>query len=153
LGAGDSRAYGFPLGGELRDQLLKTGDGFPQILQRLEWGVEAWSAAATGIGALISTAGEGATFGLDTPVTISFVTLTDFYGASSYVAGAASSGLRSFSNGNLSALRNFDVSSMVNLAAQAASSKFSSISKWGERIGDLAQQATDVALEARNRCP
>ena len=112
-----------------------------------------WAAFGTGVGAVVSTAGEGVTFGLDTPVTISFDTLTAFYGTASFVTGAAGSGLRSFANGNMTALRNFDVSSMVNLAAQAASSRFSAIRRWGERIGDLAQQATDVALEANSGCP
>jgi hypothetical protein len=47
---------------------------------------------------------------------------------------------------------NFDASQLANLAAKAAASKLPLVQPWAARIGDLAEQAADLALKAEEGC-
>jgi len=111
-----------------------------------------WLGFASGAGAVLSTAGEGFTFGGDTPVTITFGSMTTFFGVTSFATGAAAAVLNSYARGNTTALQNFNWSQLAGLAATAAASKLPFVKPWADRIGDLAGQATDLANSAKEPC-
>ena len=111
-----------------------------------------WIAFGGGVGTVVSGAGEGVTLGGDTPVTITFGSITGFFGSASFGTGAAAAALNSFANGNLGSIRGFDWSQLTNLAATAAASKIPFVKPWAETIGDLAEQGADLAAHAREAC-
>lgn len=47
---------------------------------------------------------------------------------------------------------NFNVTQLTNLAAKAAASKLPHLKPWADRIGDLAEQAADLAMKAKDGC-
>lgn len=111
-----------------------------------------WTAFGAGAGTLLAGLGEVPTAGLDTPGTITLAATTDFFGTVSVVSGGVAAALNSYASGNASAMWNFNVSQLANLAAKAAASKIPGIKPWAERIGDLAEQASDLALKANEGC-
>ncbi len=131
---------------------------FQQKATQLAQGFEAastaseWIAFGTGVGSVLSGAGEGLTFGADTPVTISFGSLTLFFGTASTLSSGAASALNSMASGNTTAVENFGWSQLTNLAATAAASKIPLLKPWAERIGDLASQGADLALKTQEVC-
>ena len=44
------------------------------------------------------------------------------------------------------------MSQLAYLAAKAAASKLPLVKPWVERIGDLAEQAADLAMKAKEAC-
>ena len=108
---------------------------------------------ATGIGTVVAGAGEGITFGGDTPVTLTFGSMTGFFGTASFVTGAGAAALNSFANGNMAALGNFNYSHLADIAVTAAASRVPGIASWAEIIGHLAEQGTAVSLTAQEACP
>lgn len=46
----------------------------------------------------------------------------------------------------------FDVSQLANIAAKSAASRLPLVKPWADRIGDLAEQAADLALKAKEGC-
>ena len=111
-----------------------------------------WLAFASGTAAVLSAAGEGITVGTDTPVTITFVSLTTFFTAASTGTAGSAAALRSFASGNPIAVANFALSQLANVTAAAAASKIPFIKPWAKRIGDLAEQAADLAHQAKEAC-
>jgi hypothetical protein len=112
-----------------------------------------WIAFGGGVGTVVSGAGEGVTFGGDTPVTIAFGSITGFFGTASFGTGAAAAALNSFASGNLGSIRRFDWSQLTNIAATAAASKIPFVKPWADTIGDLAEQGADLAAKAQEACP
>jgi RHS repeat-associated protein len=111
-----------------------------------------WLAFGSGVGTAASGAGEGITFGGDTPVTITFASLTAFFGTTSAVTSLAAGTLNAFAQGNTTALQNFVWSSLVNLATTAAASKIPGMERWAATLGDLASKAFDVTHNAEEAC-
>ena len=109
-------------------------------------------ALGSAAGTAISGAGEGVTFGLDTPVTVTFGSMTTFFGAASFGSGAAASALNSFARGNGTAMRDFNWTQLTNLAATVAAGKIPGVKNWAEVIGDLAEQAADLAVTGGEAC-
>lgn len=114
--------------------------------------VTGWLSLGSGALTVVSGAGEGVTFGTDTPVTISFAGMTGFFGTSSFGTGALAATLNSFASGNTGALMNFDASNLINLSANAAASKVPGVRAWADTIGDLVEKATDLAVKANEAC-
>jgi RHS repeat-associated protein len=111
-----------------------------------------WIAFGTGVATALSGAGEGITFGGDTPVTITFGSMTGFFGTASVITGGAAGALNSFASGNLTSLNNFGWSQLANLTAKAAASRIPAVERWSETIGDLAEQASDLTQNAAEVC-
>ena len=111
-----------------------------------------WTAFGSGVLTVLSGVGEVPTAGLDTPVTITSATVTDFFATTSFVTGSIAATLKSYASGNSSALWNFDASQVVNLATAAAASRIPFLKPWAERIGDLAEKAGDLASKAEEGC-
>jgi RHS repeat-associated protein len=111
-----------------------------------------WIATGTGIGTVFAGVGEGLTFGFDTPVTITFGSLTGFFGTTSLVTGAGAAALNSFAGGNTTALQNFEWSQLANLAAKAAATGIPLLKPWADTIGDLAEQGADLSVAAAEAC-
>ena len=111
-----------------------------------------WLGFGFGAGAVLAGAGEGITLGGDTPVTLTFGSLTTFFGTTSALTGAAAAALKAYASGNTSAISNFNWSGLATLAATAASSKLPFLKPWADRIGDLAGQAADLAASAKEPC-
>ena len=109
-------------------------------------------AFGSGVVTALSGAGEGVTFGLDTPVTVSFVTLTGFFGTASTVTGQVGAALNSFAAGNLTALRGFGWGRLANLSVMAAASRIPVAARWSDALGDLAEQATELSNNAQEAC-
>jgi len=105
-----------------------------------------------GIGTAVSVAGEGITLGLDTPVTITFGSVSGFFGASGFGAGAAAAVLNSFARGDIASIRSFDFNQLSNLAAQAASSRIPFLKPYAELIGDLAEKGAGIAAASEEVC-
>lgn len=89
---------------------------------------------------------------MDTPLTITFGAATDFFATVSFVTGEASSTLKSYASGNTGALWHFDTSQLANLAAKAAASRIPVVRPWADRIGDLAEKASDLAMQSDEGC-
>ena len=104
------------------------------------------------MGVVVSGAGEGVTFGGDTPVTITFGSIAGFFGSASFGTGAAGAALNSFARGNLGSIRSFDWGQLTNLAAKAAASRIPFVKPWAETIGNLAEQGTHLAAHAQEVC-
>ena len=111
-----------------------------------------WLAFGAVLGTAISGAGEGFTFGGDTPVTVSFGAATDFFGTVSLTTGTIVSGLNSFAAGNTNALSNFDWNHLAGIAATAAASRIPGLASWAETIGHLVEQGADLANRAGVVC-
>jgi RHS repeat-associated protein len=111
-----------------------------------------WIAFGTGAGTVLAGVGEGPTGGVDTPGTITLGGMTDFFGTVSVVSGGAAATLDSYAAGDTRAMWNFNVSQLANLAAKAAASRLPLVKPWADRIGDLAEQAADLALKAKEGC-
>lgn len=111
-----------------------------------------WIAFGSGVGTALAGAGEGISFGGDTPVTITFGSMTTFFGVASFATGAMGSALNSFASGNMDAARDFNSSQVTNLIAQAATSRIPLVARWAETIGDLAEQAADLGATAKEAC-
>ena len=62
----------------------------------------------SGLGAALAGAGEGVTFGIDTPVTVTFGSATGFFSVASILTGAAAATLDSWASGDSTALAKFD---------------------------------------------
>ncbi|MGH8191882.1 MAG: RHS repeat-associated core domain-containing protein, partial [Rhodanobacteraceae bacterium] len=107
-------------------------------------------ASALGVG--IAGYGEGPTFGIDTPVTVSFGSAMDFFGAAALFTHASGAVLSSFASGNLTAIGNFDFSSIAGIAANAAASRIPGVSGFAENVGQMAEQAADIAADAQAAC-
>jgi len=108
--------------------------------------------ALSGVGTFVAVAGEGPTFGFDTPVTVTFGSMTAYFGTAATVTGVFAAGLNSFAGGNLSAINSFNVSHLVGLGASAASSKIPGISGLQEVIAGLSEQAASVVAKAKEAC-
>ncbi|MES1190872.1 MAG: SpvB/TcaC N-terminal domain-containing protein [Steroidobacter sp.] len=111
-----------------------------------------WLAFGSTLGTAISGAGEGVTFGIDTPVTVSFGSMDLFFSTTSFVTGAAASTLKSFANGNLDAVRDFNGSQVTNLSVAAMAKNVPGGARWAEVIGGLAEQIADVTQKAKEAC-
>jgi len=111
-----------------------------------------WIAFGSAVGTALAGAGEGISFGGDTPITITFGSMTTFFGTASFTTGAIASALHSFASGDMTAVRNFNSSQVANLIAQAASSRIPLVGRWAETIGDLAEQAADLGATATEAC-
>ena len=111
-----------------------------------------WLAFASGAATVLAGAGEGFTFGGDTPVTITFGTAAAFFTTASNITGGGAAYLNSFARGNSISVANFGLSQLANFAAAATSSKIPGIRPWADRIGDLAGQAADLAHQASEAC-
>jgi RHS repeat-associated protein len=109
-------------------------------------------ALGSAIGTAISGAGEGVTFGGDTPVTITFGAATDFFGGATFAAGTFAVGLKSFAAGNTTALSNFDWNHLAGIAASATASRVPGLAAWAETIGNLAEQGSTLANQADEAC-
>jgi hypothetical protein len=109
-------------------------------------------ALGTGLAAAVSGAGEGVTFGVDTPVTISFGSATAFFATESAITGGAAAALNSFANGNTAALASFDVSSLTDTAVSGIAEKIPGVGSYAEVAGQLAGQVADVVNAARGAC-
>jgi len=105
-----------------------------------------------GAGTVLAGACEGITLGGDTPFTLTFGSLTTFFGTTSALTGAAAAGLNAYASGNTSAISNFNWNGLATLAATAASSKLPFLKPWADRIGDLAGQAADLAASTKEPC-
>ncbi len=114
--------------------------------------VTGWFAFGSGLGVALAGAGEGVTFGIDTPVTVSFGAATGFFGTASFVTGAGAAALNSFASGNMTAMRNFNGSQLTNLLASAAVSKVPGLEPWAETLGDLAEQVDDLTHQEEELC-
>jgi RHS repeat-associated protein len=111
-----------------------------------------WLAFGSGLGTALAGAGEGITFGTDTPVTVSFGAATGFFGTASFITGAGASALSSFARGDLTAMRNFNGAQVTNLLASAAARKVPGLERWAETLGDLAEKAHDLATQEEALC-
>jgi hypothetical protein len=78
--------------------------------------------------------------------------MTTFFGTASVATGVMASGLNSFANGNMDAIKDFNSSQVANLIATAGASRVPLVSRWAETIGNLAEQATDLAATAKEAC-
>ena len=107
-------------------------------------------ASALGVG--IAGYGEGPTFGIDTPITVSFGSAMDFFGAAALFTHASGAALNSFASGNMTAIGNFDFSSIAGMAAKAAASRIPGVSGFAENVGQLAEQAAEIAADAQAAC-
>jgi hypothetical protein len=107
---------------------------------------------ASGAVTVVAAAGEGFTFGTDTPVTITFASAATFFGTASTLTGGAAAYLNSIARGNPSAVANFALSPLLNVTAAAVASRIPGLKPWAKQIGDLAEQASDVAHEAQEAC-
>jgi RHS repeat-associated protein len=136
-----------PLCSELRKDAAALGEAFDEVST-----VTGWTAFGAGAGTLLLGLGEGPTGGLDTPLTLSLAGATEFLFDTSIVTGAIGASLESFAAGNTKALMNFNVSQLAGLAATAAATRVPRIKKWAERLGDLAAEATGIAMEAKGGC-
>ena len=106
----------------------------------------------SGSGTLLAGAGEGLTFGADTPVTITFGSAATFFGGASLVTSAAASALNSFASGNLNSLGSFDLSHLEGIGASAIASKVLGVGSFAENILNLAEKASAVAVTAQEAC-
>jgi RHS repeat-associated protein len=111
-----------------------------------------WLGFGFGAGAILAGAGEGITLGGDTPFTLTFGSLTTFFGTTSALTGSASAALNAYASGNTSAIWKFNWSGLATLAATAASSKLPFLKPWADRIGDLAGKGADLAAKAKDPC-
>jgi hypothetical protein len=111
-----------------------------------------WIASGGFLGTALAGAGEGFTLGGDTPVTITFGSVSLFFGSASTLTAGAASALNSYAGGNLAAVRNFGWGQLANLAATAAASKIPIVKPWADTIGDLAERGSDLALQTREAC-
>lgn len=110
-------------------------------------------AVGSGLGTALSGAGEGPSFGFDTPVTVSFGAATTFFSEASFFSGAAAAALNSFASGNLNALGNFDFNKFLDMAATALAAKVPGVSEFAsDIIGKLVGQGASLAEEARKAC-
>ncbi len=107
-------------------------------------------------GALAGTAlfgvGEGISLGGDTPITLTFGSMSAFFGTTSFMTGTAAAAMNSFAAGNMSALQNFDWSNYVNLATAAGASRIPGVGRWAETVGNLAEQGFDLSNQAEGAC-
>ena len=110
-------------------------------------------ALGSGIAAALSGAGEGITLGTDTPLTVTSVSATSFFGTVSTLTGGASAALRSFANGNLQDLRSFGWAQFANITAKGASLRIPGIARWADTIGDLSERAFELVNQAQEACP
>ena len=109
-------------------------------------------AIAGGVATFVGGLGEAPSGGLDTPATITAGTFTAAAETGSLITGAAGALFDSFANGNTSALRNFNTSSLTGLAVTLTSSKLPFLKRYGQTIGDLAQQALSLTQQAQGGC-
>lgn len=107
------------------------------------------SALATGL----AGAGEGVTFGADTPVTISFGSATAFFSEASFVTGGGAAVLNSFASGNNRALVNFNFTQAEGAIAAVGASRIPGVGKFADLVGELTGQATSLATQAVEACP
>jgi hypothetical protein len=114
------------------------------MLETVSWQTGSWQADAigfaSGVGAALAGVGEGPTTGLDTPVTVTFGSMTGFFGTASVATGLGASALNAFAAGNLASIRSFGWSHLTEIAAHAAASKIPMLHHWAETIGSLAEQ-------------
>jgi hypothetical protein len=108
--------------------------------------------ALSGVGSLVAGAGEGPTLGFDTPVTVTFGSMTVYFGTAATVTGVFAAGLNSFASGNLAAMNSFNMSHLVGLGASAVSSKIPGISGLQEVIAGLSEQAASIVANAKEAC-
>ena len=101
---------------------------------------------------VLAGAGEGITFGLDTPVTVTFGSITTFFGTASLGTKSAATALDSFASGNTDALAAFNFSQLANVTAQMAAHKIPGLNRWSDSLGNLAEQGADLAVGAKEAC-
>jgi len=109
-------------------------------------------AVGAGLGAGLAGAGEGVTFGGDTPVTITFGSATVFFGGVSFASGAIASSLNAFASGNARALVNFNFTQAESAIATAAAHRVPGLGEFSDAIGELAGQAADLATQSVEVC-
>ena len=109
-------------------------------------------AFASGAMTLLAGLGEGATFGLDTPGTITAAMVTEFFTSVSFVTGSAGAIFNSYAGGNTGALSQFNKSQLVNLATTAAASHIPGLKQWADRLGDVVEKAYDLSTESGEGC-
>jgi RHS repeat-associated protein len=109
-------------------------------------------ALGSGLGTALAGAGEGVTFGADTPVTITFGSATAFFTTTSFVTGGAAATLKAFASGDATSLANFDFSQAEGLVAAAAASRIPGVGDFADTIGNLTEQAVGLAQQAQEVC-
>jgi len=109
-------------------------------------------ALGSGLGTLLAGAGEGITFGADTPITITFGSAATFFGGAALVTSAAASALNSFASGNLNSLGSFDLSHLGGIGASAIASRIPGVGSFAENILNLAEKASAIAAAAQEAC-
>ena len=110
------------------------------------------AALGSGIATVLAGAGEGVTFGADTPVTITFGSATGFFTETSFITGGAAATLKAFASGNSTSLANFDFSQAEGLVAAAAASRLPGVGDFADTIGNLTEQAVGLSQQAQEVC-
>lgn len=133
-------------------QLQKAAANLASALEKASRTADIF-ALGSGLGTALAGAGEGLTFGADTPVTITFGSATAFFSTASFVTGAAAATLNSFASGGSTALLNFNFTQTEGAIAAAAASKIPGVAAFADTIGDLTGQAAGLATQAAEVCP
>jgi hypothetical protein len=111
-----------------------------------------WLAFASGVGTVIAAGGEEVTFGLDTPGTVTLGSMTSYFTSVSYVTGATAATLNSFASGNTAAMWQFGASQTYGALTAGIAGKLPAIKRWADRVGDLTEQAQELASESQEPC-
>ena len=111
-----------------------------------------WLAIGSFAATAVSGAGEGITFGADTPVTITFGTMSTYFTVASFISGADASILNAAASGNKTAIQQFNVGQLVSLASQLAATKIPFLAKWSDVISGVAGEAASLAQKAKEAC-
>jgi RHS repeat-associated protein len=117
-----------------------------------ESSVTGWLTVGALAATVVSGAGEGLTLGADTPATLSFATISEFYGTISVAAGTEGAALRSFANGSTKPLQNAAWGKLTEEASKLTASQVPGLSPWAETIGALAGQVSDLTLSVEDKC-
>ncbi len=126
-------------------QLSSALDNFKQLSET--------AGAVSALGTALAGVGEGVTFGVDTPVTITFGAATTFFAYVSTGAGLLQAAATSFAQGNTTALGNFGANGLANIAAKGILSNIPGIGSFADTAVTLADQAAAIAQQASQVCP
>ena len=109
-------------------------------------------AFGTAVAGIVSGVGEAASAGTDTPLTVGLFTATGILSEVSNVSGAAAAVLKSYANGNYQAMGAYDWTHLVAFAAEIAASDIPGVSKYGEVLGQVADQGLSIAVSSPLVC-
>ena len=126
-------------------QLSRTLEGFKQLSEMFQ--------GLSTLGTALAGAGEGVTFGGDTPITIGFGAATTIFAGESLTAGVAVAALNSFAQGNISALQNFEAGYLATKVGTGLVGSIPGIGDFADTAMALAAQVQALAQRADQVCP